>query len=108
MSLYSRYSESSISVSYFSRSSPLICHSYAQMSFAALLRGLKPGSHLSSPLFGTLSGRVRSEVGHQPGARPVRHAPDIDERIAVLWAGTEPRQRATVCGRAVALVFGEA
>src|SRR6516164_10655839 len=99
MSLYSRYSESSISVSYFSRSSALICSDV-----------LLPGtwSHLSSPVSVTLGRWVRFAFGHHPRTRPGCHAPHVDERIAVLGTRTQLGQRRGVRRRAVALVLGEA
>src|SRR5271166_2182850 len=118
MSLYSRYSESSISVSYFSRSSALICSDVLLPAnlpglpvgplSARVVAGWEPWSHLSSPISLPLGRRVRFALDHHPGVRPVRYAPDIDERMAVLGAGTQPGQRRAVRGRAVPLVFGEA
>src|ERR1700712_4799377 len=103
MSLYSRYSESSISVSYFSRSSALICSD-------VLLPELLP--HLSSLVITALARRVRFAFGHRPGAHAVhgvsRHPADIDERVTVLRAGAELGQCTAVRWGAVALVFREA
>src|SRR6201993_2821200 len=99
MSLYSRYSESSISVSYFSRSSALIC------SDVLLRRQLGTRSHLSSPISAPLGRRVRFAFGHHPRPRRGCHAPDVDERIALLGAGPHLRQRRGVRRRAVALVL---
>src|SRR6516162_1439069 len=122
MSLYSRYSESSISVSYFSRSSALICSDVLlPITFPASRgppRAVLPAngsprrrvgtwSHLSSPLSVTLGRRVGFAFVHHPGARRGRHTPDVDERIAVLGTGAQSGQRRGVRRRAVALVFGE-
>src|ERR1700755_1374946 len=90
MSLYSRYSESSISVSYFSRSSALICS-------AVLLRLIRPaqpvgrgGFHLSPPIVGVLTRWVRSAIDYArlPGppravpARIVTRRPVLPEPVA--------------------------
>src|SRR5947199_10725722 len=104
MSLYARYSESSISVSYFSRSSALIRHSFAPTPPSS--RGT--WSHLPSPVSPTFGRRVRFAFGDHPGARRGRHAPHVDEGIPVLRGGPQPGQRRRVRGRAVALVIGEA
>src|SRR5690348_2588155 len=104
MSLYSRYSESSISVSYFSRSSALI-------SSDVLLPELLP--HLLSTEIVAIKGwagraqRTRRAFGHELGCAARRQPPHVDERIAVVRARTQPGQRAAVRGRAVALVVGE-
>src|ERR1700760_3953955 len=122
MSLYSRYSESSISVSYFSRSSALICS-------AVLLRLIRPaqpvgrgGFHLSPPIVGVLTRWVRSTIDYArlPGptsgrasphrhqapraARAGCHPPDINEGIPMLRTRAQLVQRSCVRKRAVALV----
>src|ERR1700679_3058080 len=116
MSLYSRYSESSISVSYFSRSSALICSDVLFLPLSppsppSRPPGRKVSPHLSSPEFAPLARRVGFALGHHPCVRTLarlgRHPPDVDERIPVLSAGPQPGQRHAVRRRAVALVFGE-
>src|SRR6516162_939547 len=98
MSLYSRYSESSISVSYFSRSSALICSDVLLPDSVA--RWVGTWSHLSSPVSVTLGRRVRFALGHHPGTRSGDHAPHVNERIAVLGARAQLGQRHRVRRRA--------
>src|SRR5665648_416342 len=86
MSLYSRYSESSISVSYFSRSSALI------------------GSVVLRSVFGTsFLSPVRRAARPPAGAQPSY----VDEGEPVLTAGALLGQSRSVERGAVALVFGE-
>src|SRR5271166_6882711 len=95
MSLYSRYSESSISVSYFSRSSALICSASFSGPFGRV------GFHLSPPIVGVttrwagLGWIARPALRHQSAARPGCHPSDIDEGIPMLgtWAQLVQRRR---------------
>src|SRR5579875_3011411 len=109
MSLYSRYSESSISVSYFSRSSALIWSAVlladhfgpiAQLLLIALraLHRRRAGSYLSPPSLVSLTRWGRLTLGHHPGARAGCHPPDVDERVAVLRRRPEIGERRGVRG----------
>src|SRR3978361_875712 len=108
MSWYSRYSESSISVSYFSRSSALI-------GSVVLLVGW---SHLSSPKIPSL---LRLPIGPFVTGGVTHHhlvfllarkgavtgASDVHERVSMLGARTQLGKGGGVRLCAVALVQGE-
>src|SRR5690606_9710056 len=109
MSLYSRYSESSISVSYFSRSSALI-------GWDVLLLGALRRIPISSRMrrFGSHPAVLRARGEHPDRlvdglTRPPRSEflAHIAPGSAVLGAGTEPPQRRVVLGCVVALVGRE-
>src|SRR5690606_40813611 len=109
MSLYSRYSESSISVSYFSRSSALIgwdvllLGALRRITTSSRMRRL--GSHpavVDTP--GEYLACLREGVAGQ--AQPQLLA-DVTPGSAVLGTGSEPLQRRGVLGCVVALVGRE-
>src|ERR1700758_1893913 len=104
MSLYSRYSESSISVSYFSRSSALICSASFSGPFGRV------GFHLSPPIVSVstrwpgLGAIARPALGDHPTGC---HPPNIDEGMPMLGTRAQLVQRLRVRHGAVALVFGK-